>query len=189
MNRFPIILFSIVVLLPFTDVFSQSWNTVGGIRLGTEWGLTARQRFLDHTTAEGIIQKGFLSDDVLITGLVEQHFPLASRRLNLYLGGGLHKGWFTDAKKREVYNNPFGISAIVGVEYTIGRLNLSYDFKPAIHLVGGERAVDFHTGLSVRYVLWKRKSQISQWFEDRRWEFWKKKDKKTKVTVLYSNGI
>jgi hypothetical protein len=177
MNKFFFALLLICFQFPSGFLNAQSWNTTGGLRLGTEWGLTVRQRLLDHTSVEGIVQKGFLSDDVMLSALAEQHFPLASRRFNIYLGGGIHKGWYTDDKKREVYKNPFGISAIVGLEYTIGRLNLSYDFKPAIHLVGGERAVDFHTGLSVRYVLWKRKSQLKQWFEDRRWEFWKKKER------------
>lgn len=177
MNRFLFSIAFVLFMLPGSFLTAQSWNTTGGIRLGTEWGLSFRQRFLDHTSAEGIVQKGFLSDDVVVTLLAEQHFPVISRRFNLYLGAGLHKGWFTDDKKREVYDNAFGISTIVGLEYTIGRLNLSYDFKPAINLTGGERAVDFHTGLTVRYVLWKRKSQLKQWFEDRRWEFWKKKEK------------
>jgi hypothetical protein len=168
-------LFVIFVL----DLGAQSFNTAGGIRLGTEWGITFRQRFLDHTSGEFILQKGFLSDLALATAMVEQHFPLASRRFNIYAGGGIHQGWFTDDRKKELYGNPFGLSLILGLEYTIGRINLSYDFKPIININGGgERAVDFHTGLSVRYVMWKRKSQISQWFEDRRWEFWKKKDKK-----------
>ncbi len=163
------------VFLP-SLLFAQSYNTAGGIRLGTEWGLTLKQRIANHTTVEGIFQKGFNEDETIVTLLANQHFPLITRRFNLYFGGGLHKGWNTS--EDVIYEDPFGISLVGGLEFTVGRLNLSWDFKPAFNLSGGTKDFYSHTGLSLRYVFWKRESSMRKWFKERKWEFWKKKTDK-----------
>ena len=89
---------------------------------------------------------------------VEQHFPLVSRRFNVYAGGGLHKGWVTRDGTEEdpIYKDPFGLSLIAGIEASLGRLNVSYDFKPAINLSGGKHTIYSQTGVSLRYVIVKR---------------------------------
>lgn len=136
--------------------FAQSYDVAGGLRVGTDWGLTAKVRVANKTAIEAILQSSIKRDETMISLLAEQHFPIITRRISLYGGAGLHKGWLADGDETDPAKDPFGLSLIGGVELTLGRLNLSYDFKPAINLVGGERTFYTQTGISARYVLFKR---------------------------------
>ncbi|MCF8282388.1 MAG: hypothetical protein K9J45_18485, partial [Bacteroidales bacterium] len=150
----------IFFLAATTALSAQSYVTAGGIRLGTEWGLTFKQRVLEHTTVEGILQQSFQRKEFTVTGLAAQHYPVLLNGLNFYFGGGLHKGWNNQPKTFENpdgFKDPFGITAIGGLELTLGRLNLSYDYKPALNLVGGERTFYMQTGLSARYVFYSNR--------------------------------
>jgi len=124
---------------------AQSYNTTLGMRLGTDWGLTVKHRIASKTTLEGILQSSLQREEAIFTLMGAQHLPFITRRVNVYTGGGLHKGWGGVALDRdgEPYRNPFGISLIGGIELTLARLNITYDLKPAINLVGGERTVYF----------------------------------------------
>ena len=148
----------VLLILVFccTQIFAQSYNTSAGMRLGTDWGLTVKQRVAKKTTLEAILQSSLQREEFTLTLLGEQHYPLISRRLNVYAGAGLHKGWNTAAEEL-VYEDPFGLSFVTGIEFTLGRLNLSYDFKPAVNITGGEKGFYSQTGVSMRYVLVKRK--------------------------------
>ncbi len=149
-----------IVLFAFlsTTGHSQSYDTAAGMRLGTDWGITVKQRIAKKTTLEGILQTGISKSDVILNLLLEQHVSIISRRFNLYTGAGIHGGWL-DKPEGSSLKNPFGISGIVGIEFTPGRLNLSYDFKPTLNLVGGTKTFEFQTGISIRYILVKRKWQ------------------------------
>jgi len=139
---------------------AQTYFTAGGLRLGTDWGLTIQQRVAKKTTVETILQSSLFREEVMITILGEQHGPLLSRRFNVYGGAGLHKGWSTarrvNGEDQPEYKGPFGITLIGGAEMTIGRLNLSYDFKPAINISGGEQTFYAQSGISARYVIVKK---------------------------------
>ncbi|MBI1226774.1 MAG: hypothetical protein GC192_16180 [Bacteroidetes bacterium] len=150
----------ILFVFSTTLLTAQSYITAGGIRLGTEWGLTFKQRVLEHTTIEGILQQSFQRKEFTITGLAAKHYPVLFNGLNFYFGGGLHKGWNNQAATTENPNgfkNPFGITGIGGLELSIGRLNLSYDYKPALNLVGGEKTFYMQTGLSARYIFYSNR--------------------------------
>ncbi len=175
----PILFFFTTTLLS-----AQSYITAGGIRLGTDWGLTLKQRVLEHTTVEGILQSSFQREEFMVTGLVAQHYPVLFDGLNFYFGGGLHKGWNhqpTSFENPDGFKNPFGVTAIGGLELTLGRLNISYDYKPAVNLVGGERRFYMQTGLSARYVflsnrdLKKRERDRKQEARRDKLRFWEKK--------------
>jgi hypothetical protein len=147
-----IILLSILGLMAF-GADAQSYITAIGARVGTDWGLTLQQRLTKRLTIEGIAEKSFARDEVMLTGLVQTHLPLITRHFNIYGGAGIHKGWSTQS--REFIDDPYGISFIGGMELTIGRLNFSYDFKPAINFAGGDRRFFTTQALSLRYVLIK----------------------------------
>lgn len=164
------IFFAVGMLCVSLQLAAQSYNTALGLRLGSDWGITAQQRIADHTTIEGILQSSFARKEVVLSLLAEQHYKIISRRFNIYVGGGLHKGWLTDDKMEA--KDPFGISLIGGLEFTMGRINLSYDFKPAINLIGGESWIYFHQGLSARYVIIKRESAVRNRLRDINWRFW-----------------
>ncbi len=136
----------------------QSYDLAFGLRLGTDWGLTAQARLpMIHKNfaAEAIVQSSFQREEAMLTLLGKQHYPLLTRRINVFIGGGLHKGWVTN-DETAAYDDPFGLSVIGGAEITLGRLNLSYDFKPAINLTGGEKTFYTQSGISARYVISKR---------------------------------
>lgn len=153
MKKFSLFL---ILLCAGTFVAAQAYDTGLGIRLGTEWGLTVQQRIAKRTTLEGILQHSNRRNETGITLLGEQHQPILIRNVNIYYGGGLHKGWVAD--NEEVgYEDPFGVTLIGGAEASLGRINVSWDLKPAINIVGGERAVYTETAVSVRYVIDKRK--------------------------------
>ena len=151
--------FTALALCLSLAALAQSYNTVGGMRLGTDWGLTVKQRVYDNYTAELLLQSSLVRDEVTLTILANRHYNIFTRHLNLYMGGGFHKGWIgADALSEGAMpaQDPFGIDAIFGIETTLGNLNLSYDIKPAINLVGGEKLIYTQTGISLRYRFWKR---------------------------------
>jgi hypothetical protein len=96
------------------------------------------------------------------------------------MGGGLHKGWLTNTDEVS-YKDPFGIDFIAGIEFTMARINLSWDFKPAVNLIGGEKTIYSQSGLSLRYVIAKKplfegKNKKKRRKKDKKfnWKFWEK---------------
>ncbi len=175
---------------------AQAYMTAGGLRAGTDWGLTVQQRLTKNMTFEGIVQSSLQREEVMLTGLAERHYALVFRGLNLYTGAGLHKGFLSNKQSAELvptnnYKDPMGITFIGGAELTLGRFNFSYDFKPAINIVGGEKKFYTQSGVSVRYVFLTNKEykkiQKKKKKKKRKekggginigddWKIWKKKD-------------
>jgi len=146
-------IYLIVVFVVFLNLnlHSQSYFTSAGARFGTDWGITIQQRVWKHATVEGIFQSSLFREELMLTGLLEHHFPVISKRLNIYAGAGFHKGFNTQDSL--TYQSPYGITAIAGAEFTIARFTISYDYKPAFNLYGGENNWYNQSALSVRYVI------------------------------------
>ena len=165
---------AVLLCLSFPLLISaQSYDAALGIRVGTEWGATALLRLPQvnkNFVLETILLSSIGKDEGTVTLLGTQHQPLLSRRLNLFYGAGLHAGWNNeiDTETGEAFNGPKGITGIVGLEATVGKVNLSYDFKPAINVSGGESVLYTQTAVSVRYVISKR------------YDLWNKDIEKTK---------
>lgn len=153
----------LIVVLMSVALSAQSYDAALGMRIGTEWGATAQIR-LPHIhknfVLESIVLSSIGKDEGTLTLLGKQHQPLISRRLNLFYGAGLHAGWNNEINKEtgEAFNGPKGFTGVVGLEATVGKINLGYDFKPAINIVGGESILYTQTALSIRYVIAKRNS-------------------------------
>ncbi|MEN0047738.1 MAG: hypothetical protein AAF806_11820 [Bacteroidota bacterium] len=149
----------IILLMTFglATLFTQAqgYDTAFGLRLGTEWGLTLKQRLAQRITAEGILQYSNRYKQTTITALGAQHFPLLVRNFNIYGGAGLHKG-FVNIDGDDAPKDPFGLTFIGGAEISVGRINVSWDIKPSINVTGGEKTIYTHTGVSVRYIIDKR---------------------------------
>jgi hypothetical protein len=121
-----------------------------GLRLGLPFGATARYYFSDANAVEGIA--GFYSGTFTVTGLYERHFDLSPQTtagLGWFIGGGAHLGSRkTDGNMKFIA----GVDGIGGMDYTFPSLplNLSLDWKPAIHFNTSSDLTDF--ALSVRYT-------------------------------------
>ena len=83
----------LTISIAFLSTFSllaQGYNIAGGIRMGTDWGITGKYRFAKKETIEAIIQSSANNsrDEIIITALYEKHNPLISKRFNFYTGAG-----------------------------------------------------------------------------------------------------
>ena len=191
----------LAILLSFIPslVLAQSYDLAVGVRLGTDLGISTKLRLppLDENfTLETILQTSLEREEGLLTVLGEQHFPLITRRVNLYAGAGFHVGWLENDPDRSLdYKAPAGVSLIGGAEISFKNINISTDFKPAINLSGGEKRMYSQTAITLRYIPFKRydifesprekrKRQRQRAREQRRqqrnsgdrksWQFWKK---------------
>ncbi len=147
---------SIVVILLVSlssVIIAQSYNTVVGLRLGKEYGMTINQRIFKDFTVEGIFHSNFRTKSE-ISVLAEFHKKIIFRGFNFYMGLGMHKGWDKTLNTEETdLKNPMGVSGIAGLELTIAKFNITFDFKPGLNVVGGADFFDSSTALSVRYVI------------------------------------
>jgi hypothetical protein len=155
--------FLVVVALAFSApsfMDAQAYITSGGIRLGTELGLTIQQKIPGTNTIEGIVTTNKYRWQ--IQGLFEHHRRLIGKRLNYYYGIGPHWG------SEKAYGKYFGITPITGLEFTIAKLTISYDYKPSFNIIGGSSFIFHDSGLSVRAVIIRktRKHPIKDWFEN-----------------------
>lgn len=153
------------VLNLFTlTLFAQSYKTAGGVRLGTNYGISLQQKINDNLTVEGVAHYDFRSKaDFSLVG--KQYKKLLIKNLTYFYGAGLHKGWIKDyyindeGNKIDIEGNetkdPIGITGTAGVEVTLGRVNVSVDYRPKVNISGGPGLLDHNTALTVRYVLIK----------------------------------
>lgn len=126
----------------------------GGIRLGLPLGVTARYFFTERSAAEGIF--AVYNKTVSLTALYQYHFDLSSlttEGFGWYAGGGAHLG------TREItgrYEFLAGVDGIVGLNYNFTKipLNLSLDWKPAVHFTTSSELADF--GVSARYIFGRK---------------------------------
>ncbi|MEM0993275.1 MAG: hypothetical protein AAGI49_09585, partial [Bacteroidota bacterium] len=150
----------ICLLIPFCLVYiftqAQGYDTAFGLRLGTEWGATFKQRVAKRTTGEFMVQHSNKREETTFTLLGEQHFPLLVRNFNVYGGAGLHAGFISNPNDDPDLKNPVGLTMIGGAELSVGKINVSWDIKPSVNVVGGQNRVYAHTGVSVRYIIDKR---------------------------------
>lgn len=136
-----------------TGLSAQNYNTAAGLRLGKYVGLSVSQRVMPHVTIEGLYQSSLGGNFQYLTGMARKHGGLFSRRLNYYWGGGAHIGW------GESLGATRGFDAVVGVELTLFRFNVSMDYKPSINIATeGGKIFQNQGGLTVRYVLLQKKN-------------------------------
>lgn len=138
---------------------AQGYNTAAGLRIGAGAGLTVAQRIGPKHSVEIIGQNRFGTDAFTLTAVGRRHVALGLKRVNFFVGGGLHKGWgYEDEGKR---GNPFGITAQGGAEVTFGRTSVSFDFLPQVHLSGRVVPASFGSAVALRYVIDQRKSDLN----------------------------
>lgn len=166
-------LFSTLFLLCSTWAQSQQYNTALGLRLGGEMGISLQQRIGQRYTVEGLIQQGLTNNTTTFTGLLQKHYPVLGRNMNLYMGAGPHVGLAPASTDKDQQGRVgfAGATLIAGGELRLNRMLFSVDYKPAIHFAGRDQVFDGQTGISVRYILVKAPQKNKQL----RWPFGKQK--------------
>jgi hypothetical protein len=146
------LLFITLLLVIFTSAAhaQDKGKLQAGLRLGLPLGGTVRYFFNDANAVEGIA--GGYSNKFTATGLYEHHFDLSAlttNGLSWFVGGGAHIGGWKDDDHVKFLA---GVDGIAGIDYTFPSfpLNLSVDWKPAIHFNAPDDLPQF--ALSVRYV-------------------------------------
>ncbi len=148
--------------------WAQSYKTAGGIRIDNGLNLTLKQHIANGWAAEGILHTSIGSRDLGATLLAEKHHRILFRGINIYYGAGAHYYWQNEPLRQEApyAENVYGASFIGGAEVSLGRINVSIDWKPELHLNGG--GFDWNgSAISVRYVLAKRERRTA-----RDWKVW-----------------
>ena len=126
-----------------------------GVRLGLPLGVTGRYFFADRSAVEGIV--GLYNRTFSVTALYQYHFDLSALTIpgfGWYAGGGAHLG------TRDIdgsWRFLAGIDGVAGLNYNFGPipLNLSLDWKPAVHFGNSSDLADF--AVSARYIFGSKK--------------------------------
>lgn len=160
-------LLNLLILMMGASVSAQSYKTAGGIRIDNGVNFTVQQYIKNGWTAEGILHAPIVGDNVGLTLLGEKHHKILFRNFNVYSGAGIHYYGVNDIPRSEgdTENNVFGLSGIAGAEFSIGRINLAFDWKPELHLTESAKAFDWSgASVSVRYIFAKReRKKVKDW--------------------------
>jgi hypothetical protein len=141
---------------------AQRYNTLAGVRISDDIHIVFAQRLFDKHTVEARIGTGITSAEQRYVLLMNRHYPLLSRRFNIFLGAGgfySHTGPLSETQHAHT-----GVALNAGAELTLGRLSMAVDYQPLVAVPQKSSAPLFQTssGLSLRYVLVKRKSNVSK---------------------------
>lgn len=149
-----------------TALAAQGYNLAAGLRVGRAGGMSLAQRLGKHVSAEAHLTTGLFEEGTTATLLVRRHVPLVVKRVNVFVGGGVHKGWdYVDLDARGERRagrrgDPFGVGVQAGAEVTFGRVNVAFDYLPQIHLSGRVNPFRLTSALTIRYVVDRRESRL-----------------------------
>src|SRR5688500_6457710 len=132
----------------------QTYNTALGLRWGDGIGISARQRVLKRTSLEGIYYLHHKSEKTIGGIMLDHHMPVLTKRLNLYAGGGLGHVFMENKEIQSSSYNAIMVNA--GLEFTMARLNLSWDIMPVIPVSAEGEVLTTLTAFSLRCVLIKK---------------------------------
>jgi hypothetical protein len=166
MKKIKLIISLIFLLSQIT--MCQSYRTAVGIRLGTGAGaeLSVQQKVAKYSTIEGIFQPSFKDNISSLDLIYKQHYKILVKRVNIYLGVGLHKDWRPTNHQSEKKADA-GFVGIIGGEVTLKKMNVSWDYKPSINVLKGENHLAHQSAITLRLIIVKqRKKKI-------KWRFWK----------------
>jgi hypothetical protein len=162
----PCVLVALILIAPGNHVYSQSYTTALGIRLGGTTGLTVKHSYRPTMTFEGIV--GGFPNGFSLTGLIEKNrLAFNEPGLNWYYGGGGHVAVYNS---RTYYgrfgrefdystNNEvgFGIDGIVGLEYRLPDnvpIAFSVDLKPFLEITtGGNAGLALDPSIGIKFII------------------------------------
>lgn len=174
-----IIFFSLVIPIMLNG---QSYVTSAGFRMGDDIGISISQRIAKKNTVELVHQDGLFSGNQYTSLGVKQHYSVITKRFNFFAGGGLYMASRESNPNVDipgnVINRSQGLLLTGGMDFTLGRINLGYDWSPTIKFSGSDfhRRFNSSSAITVRYVIFPQKSKSKSFFE--KIQFWKKDNKK-----------
>lgn len=153
----------------------QSYNNVFGLRVGQDMSVSMQQRVFKNYTVQFEHQDAMFSSVKQTSILAKKHYPLLTRRINVFLGGGLTYRQHLMPGETAIKSASQGAAVTFGGEFTIGKLNISYDYAPGFLLGEAIGTPRFYSssGLAVRYVIWGRESQTKRILK--KLKFWDRK--------------
>ena len=153
------ILFASLFVFLLDVGLAQSYFTTGGVRLGSDYGLSLKQRILKKTTLEAILSsEGNINSNLGLSLLYDRHRSILTRNFNLFYGAGFSWRWdYINDESGYSKQTSFGIPLQGGIEFSIGRINLSWDYTPVLFISSKTNAFTSSKGLSVRYVFVNKK--------------------------------
>lgn len=169
--RYYIVLFFLFAGL--FEVRSQSYRTAAGLRIGNNMTLSISQRIVAGSTLDFYHQSSLLSPASITALAYKKHVPLITKRLNLFGGIGPYCRTGKNGMSNEVVLYRFsscGMLLTGGIDFTIGRLNLGYDFMPVVRLVGSDPIgrVSASSAITLRYVLIKQPKPFKSWLKKKK---------------------
>lgn len=155
-----------VILLVITFVANlnaQKYNTAVGLRAGNDLGFAIDQRIFKKHSLQLIHESALFSNEIRTSLTARKHYPLITRRFNMYLGAG---GMVKKTLNEQDVPNPFmpGIQTTAGIELVVGKIQIAADFSPSF-IIGERRnspRFDSSSAVSLKYIIWKRKSKTKQ---------------------------
>lgn len=158
---------SLLLVISVPVLTAQMYNTSGGVRIGDDFGINFAQRIANKNTVEVILQPGTFTGNEMYAALLRQHYPLITKRINFYLGGGVYtRSQVLSSTDIPVSTGTTGLALTFGGELTVGRFNLSTDFLPLVVMGGkGNQRFQSSSGVSIRYVMWGRESGFKKFFK------------------------
>ncbi len=161
-------IFVIVCIFLGGHLFSQKYNTLGGIRIGDDFGVSFAQRIANKNTIELNIQPGTFAGNNMASLLVKQHYSLLTKRFNFFMGAGVyHRSYQTTFSDVIQPYKSYGAAFTFGAEFTIGRLSISTDYVPLVTFGQNTNQKFYSTsGFSMRYVLVGRESSTKKFFKN-----------------------
>lgn len=163
----------------FVTLNGQSYNGVVGIRANGDIGISAAAQIFKRQTLQFEHQAGLFSPVHQTSLMYKKHYRVLTRRFNVSLGGGaMLRGMEQGAESPKMSTTP-ALGLTMGGEFTVGRINITYDFMPGMFLgdVDGPQFFS-NSGIGVRYVIWERESNTKKTL--RKVAFWNRDKKDNK---------
>lgn len=157
----------------------QSYNGVVGIRANGDIGISAAAQIFKRQTLQFEHQAGLFSPVHQTSLMYKKHYRVLTRRFNVSLGGGaMLRGMDQGSESPKMSTTP-ALGLTMGGEFTVGRINITYDFMPGMFLgdVDGPQFFS-NSGIGVRYVIWERESNTKKTL--RKVAFWNRDKKDNK---------
>ncbi|HMP28681.1 MAG TPA: hypothetical protein PKD85_03725 [Saprospiraceae bacterium] len=177
MRAFKKFLFACFVFFISNTTWAQSYNGVVGLRANGDIGISAAAQILNRQTVQLEHQSGLFSPINQTSLMYKKHYPVLTRRFNVSVGGGAIFRGEEQGTERSAINTTPALGLTFGGEFTVGKVNITYDYMPGMYLgnVSGPQFFS-NAGIGVRYVVWERESATKKTVN--KLAFWKK-DKKS----------